>query len=45
MTEISDREATSIFWKDKNEICLNCKNKCKQSSKVKIEYCPKYTEK
>jgi hypothetical protein len=45
MTELSDRESTNIFWKEKNEICIGCKNKCKQSNKVKIEFCPKYISK
>ena len=29
----------------KNEKCLTCANKCKQSNKVIIHYCPLYTKK
>ncbi len=32
------------WWKDKNKICLSCKNKCKQSSRVEIINCNQYEE-
>ena len=39
--EMNDKEANKQFWEKFNEICINCKLKCKQSSKVKIDFCAK----
>ena len=40
--ELSDREANKIYWTEYNEKCKQCKNKCKQSSKVIQIICPKF---
>jgi len=40
--ELSDREANKLFWKELNKKCLQCINKCKQSSKVTILKCNNY---
>lgn len=39
-----DPELEQDWWKDTNELCEQCKNDCKQSSKVKMERCPQYEQ-
>lgn len=43
--ELSDKEANKIYWSEINEKCLQCKNKCKQSSIVLQIVCPKFDKK
>jgi hypothetical protein len=38
-------KAKTIWWEDYNKVCLACKKKCKQSSKVKVVVCPLYEPK
>jgi hypothetical protein len=40
--KISDRQMEKEYWKEKNKICMQCINKCKQSSKVSVLSCTKY---
>jgi hypothetical protein len=42
--EISDKEANKVYWGDYHEKCLQCTNKCKQSSKVLQIVCPKFSK-
>ena len=39
---MSDRQAEKWFWSDINKICLDCVNKCKQSSKITLMQCLKF---
>jgi hypothetical protein len=40
--ELSDKEANKLYWESFHETCKQCKNKCKQSSKVLQVICPKF---
>jgi len=40
--ELSDREAHKEFWKEFNDVCKECINKCKQSSQVIVVHCPDF---
>lgn len=37
--ELTDAQAHKIFWESYNKKCLECDEKCKQSSKVEILSC------
>ena len=44
--ELSDREATKIFWEEGvNKKCATCVHKCKQSAKVVLINCKEYLKK
>jgi len=43
--EIIDKNLIDLKTDAKNEKCLNCKELCKQSFKVKIRVCPNYNPK
>jgi len=43
--ELSDKEASRLFWADYNVVCKHCVNKCKQSYKVDLLRCEEYQEK
>ena len=40
----SVKEASKIYWKEKNKICMGCEKKCKQSSKATLVKCPEYVK-
>lgn len=42
--ELTERQATKVFWEDFHPACKLCKNECKQSSKVVRIFCPNYVE-
>jgi hypothetical protein len=43
--DISPKAWSKEFFKIKNHLCLGCTKKCKQSARVTVVYCPKYTKK
>jgi len=40
----SEKIASKWYWKDFNEKCKQCKNKCKQSHVAIQVICPNYVE-
>jgi hypothetical protein len=41
--KLTDKQQEKEYWKEKNKICMQCINTCKQSSKVSIISCPRYS--